>query len=45
MIVYGWPKDMKAFYMRVNDDNQVMIMDLKKKIKKNMKAFYFARQR
>jgi hypothetical protein len=29
---------MKAFYMRVNDDNQVMIMDLKKKIKKKYES-------
>ena len=27
---------MKAFYMRVNDDNQVMMMDLKKQIQKKI---------
>jgi hypothetical protein len=29
---------MKAFYMRVNDDNQVMMMDLKKKFKKKYES-------
>jgi hypothetical protein len=34
---------MKAFYMRINDDNKVMMMNVKTDLKQTMKSFLRAR--